>query len=110
MINQVKYLLLFLILTSCTKEEVSIPISFEVEIDTEPVWSPDGEKILFQHNQVLEDDSLPSGIYIVDKDGNNLQLFHENRVHPTWRQDGEWVAFLFTMNNDGSNVNQVVYY
>ncbi len=95
MINQIKYLLLFLILTSCTKEEVSIPISFEVEIDTEPVWSPDGEKILFQHNQVLDHDSLPNGIYIVDKDGNNLQLFHENGVHPTWSQDGEWIAFVF---------------
>lgn len=82
--------------------------------DSEPTWSPDGERIAFVSKRQDNTD-----IYVMNADGSNVQrlTYHESiDAGPCWSPDGKWLAFLSTrdgnaeiylMNGDGSNVQRL---
>jgi Tol biopolymer transport system component len=92
-----------------------------------PDWSPDGRTILFEAPDV---DNAPPGIsgnvYTIRPDGSHLTAIthHQGDVHatnPAWSPDGKKIVFvqiptgprgythtdIFTMNADGSGLQQV---
>jgi RNA polymerase sigma factor (sigma-70 family) len=83
--------------------------------DERPVWSPDGNKIMFTSQRDGE-----TGIYVVDADGKNLRRLTENnrlsQTEPAWSPDGKKIAFrrqqfskddICVMNADGSDVKNL---
>ena len=81
--------------------------------DTEPAWSPDGQRIAFVSSR--EDWTWTGDIGAMDADGTNQKrLTHTivNERHPTWSPDGSRIAFssvqeedfvISVMNADGTN-------
>ena len=76
--------------------------------DTEPVWSPTGEQILF----VSDREGVPD-LYFMEPDGSNVhRIFKEKeyRETPIWSPDGEWIVYVhkrFQLNiarKDGTEV------
>jgi TolB protein len=75
--------------------------------DYEPIWSPDGEKILFSSARDNE-------LYVMALDGSNLQQLTDNElvdIGVSWSPDGQYIVFSsyladrriqFVMNSDGS--------
>jgi TolB protein len=67
--------------------------------DTNPVWSPDGERVAFIRRQHDHWE-----IYVVDADGGSLRRLTTtparpddtvgNSVAPAWSPDGSYIAFL----------------
>ncbi len=71
-------------------------------VDTQPDWSPSGNRIAFTSNRDGNNE-----IYIMNADGSGLQRLTDNPANdqfPSWSPDGQWVAF--TTDRDG---NQEVY-
>jgi Tol biopolymer transport system component len=66
-----------------------------------PLWSPDGAKILFYSGY----------IWLVDKDGSNLAQIAQG-TEPSWNSDGTKIAYLdggiWIMDSDGKNKAQLV--
>jgi TolB protein len=86
-------------------------------LDTSPVWSPDGDQAAFVHRQHDHWE-----VCVVDADGSNLTRLTKttalpdgtaaNSVSPAWSPDGSYIAFLtnrsgeweiWVMESDGSN-------
>lgn len=79
-----------------------------------PVWSPDSQKILFEGN------CRELAICVMDADGTNLTKLaqkHKNR-NPIWSPDGKKIAFstgrgdnseIHVMNADGSDLTSISY-
>ncbi len=66
--------------------------------DSQPVWSPTGEKILFTSNR----DGLPD-LFVMNADGTNVQqVFRKltGRQHGTWSPDGKQIAY-YRIDADG---------
>ncbi len=86
-------------------------INIDLANDTNPAWSPDGQKLAF-----VSDRDGNKDIFLVDPDGENLSVLTNNSaddVEPAWSPDGEKIAFasdrngkfdIFTINADGSNL------
>lgn len=87
-------------------------LTFDDTSKSEPVWSPDGKKILY-----VASDKRANGldIFLINADGSNPVNLTNNPGHdtnPCWSPDGEKIIFtstrvnnieqLFTMNSDGS--------
>ncbi len=91
--------------------------------DTDPDWSPDGERIAF----VSAPDSIPGtptrrpDIFVMNEDGSEVRrVFQSSSAawHPRWSPDGRRIAFenydpaapgfrVYVMDADGSNVRQI---
>jgi TolB protein len=57
--------------------------------NTYPAWSPDGTRIVFTSR-----DSMGSGLFLIDADGENLQHFtHGNDNSATWSPDGKYIVY-----------------
>lgn len=66
--------------------------------DTQPVWSPTGDKILFTSNR----DGI-SDIFLMNADGTNVQpVFRKliGRRHGTWSSDGKQIGY-YRIGADG---------
>lgn len=90
-------------------------------IDTDPVWSPDGQKIAFASGGFND----LSDIFVMNADGTNRvqltdggsYLTYETSFAPAWSPNGSKIAFygtragqnvaLFVMNSDGTNVSRI---
>ena len=82
--------------------------------DTDPTWSPDGNRIAF----VSTRDGGNDHIYVMDFDGRNLVKLTEELANrdPTWSPDGAKIAFtrkkeghwqIYVMDADGLNQTEV---
>jgi len=54
--------------------------------ETEPAFSPDGERIAFRSNRE------PLGIYVMERTGENSRLVVAGCRHPSWSPDGKEIA------------------
>lgn len=98
---------LILILTGCMGPQRQVVV-------TEPVFSSDGERIVFVSNADGD-----AELYLVNADGSNLQKLTDNDdidVSPAWSPDGTMIVFvsnrngsfeLYRMNADGSSVELI---
>jgi Tol biopolymer transport system component len=78
-------------------------------LNTDPTWSPDGEKILFISKRDGNNE-----LYVMNKDGSNqtrLTFTNQRESEPRWSPDGKEILFnsertgvnqIFKMNADGS--------
>ena len=75
--------------------------------DSQPSWSPDGDRIAFSKNN--------SAIYVIDSDGRNSMRLTGGR-EPAWSPDGTKIAFtrfkalkkqVWVMDADGGNEAQL---
>ena len=60
--------------------------------DYDPVWSPDGEQILFSSNR----EKGVFDLYVMDADGTNVQKVFTNskyRRYPDWSPDGKRIVY-----------------
>ena len=81
------------------------------EVDTQPVWSPNGDKIAFSSRRDGNNE-----IYLMNPDGSglvNLTNDPGSDRYPAWSPDGQLIAFttdrdgnpeIYTMQIDGSEV------
>ncbi len=81
--------------------------------DGSPLWSPDGERIVFESDRKGEFENYD--IYVMDADGGNLQKLTNIRgwdSSPSWSPDGERITFMseragnteiYVMDADGGN-------
>ncbi|MBK8783045.1 MAG: PD40 domain-containing protein [Anaerolineales bacterium] len=81
---------------------------------TDPSWSPDSQRIVFEGN------CRDEAICVMDADGTNLtKLIQKNKAAgPIWSSDGKKIAFttgwgghseIYVMNADGTELTRVSY-
>ena len=70
---------------------LSTRLTFDPKDDTDPIWSPDGKKIIFSSNR-----SGPYSVYVKNADGTGNEdelLKSPSGLYPTsWSEDGKWIA------------------
>lgn len=92
-------LLLTISLSSCGPDPIEPrPFNYIIEgtQDLYPSFSPDGEFIAYFHDAwTPPDPNYPSGLYIIDRNGNNrrLVLLGSFFNSPSWSPDGQWLVF-----------------
>jgi len=92
---------------------------------TNPKWSPDGKKIVFECPKNIEkgDDGPPISIFTINSDGTDMKDMLLNSGvssggNPSWSPDGEKIVFIthydgekyndvFIINVDGSNLKRL---
>ncbi len=80
-----------------------------------PSWSPDGQQLVFH---MVTDKSIKNGLFIIDKDGNNLrQLTDSTDFAAEYSPDGEWILFhrssggnrtIYRIRPDGTGMTVVL--
>ncbi|MGC9345087.1 MAG: hypothetical protein ACP5E3_20450 [Bacteroidales bacterium] len=82
-----------IIVSSCLPEN---GLEVTVSSDQTPAVSPDGESIAYYHLNLMspEQKDYPTGLYVMDKYGNNRRLLLEgHHFQPDWSPDGKWLVF-----------------
>lgn len=94
--------------------DTAVPLVSGPSNNATPVWSPDGTKLVF-----ASDRDSNFEIYVRLADGTEQRLTNHSAddFHPSWSPDGTLILFTsnrgggyyqaYTMNQDGSNVQQV---
>jgi TolB protein len=106
-------MLLFLFL-KISAQNAGIFKKFTNVIDSYPMFSPDGKKIVFESNR-----NGNFEIYTINTDGSDIkQLTHDTAFDgtPVWSPDGKWIVFaserdkdseIYIMNTDGSSQKRI---
>lgn len=101
-------------LRSATEDFEDIEPITNVDTDTAPSISPDGERVVFMSRREENWD-----IYVADSDGSNLQRLTDDSSQdgiPTWSPDGNAIAFvsdrggiwaIWVMTPDGKGKSQL---
>src|SRR6185295_10901013 len=82
--------------------------------DTLPVWSPDGQQIIFYSHR-----SRRTDLYIMNANTLNLRRLIDSGgpgAYPAWSSDGQWIAFasiktpaggIYRVRPDGSGLRHL---
>ncbi len=94
---------------------VQLITSGENDSRAHPSWSPDGQQLVFY---MVPELSTSSGIYIIDKTGQNLrQVTQDTDFEPSWSPDGQWILFhrksgenrsIYRIRPDGTDLTLVI--
>lgn len=77
-------------------------LSHEKEYYSLPVWSPDGQWIVF--NRATESES---GLYRMHPDGTGIQLIVSDGGSPLWSPNGQWIAFRSHDQTGGESISRI---
>lgn len=80
-------------------------LTFSQGDKSEPVWSPDGQRLAFVAPGGLDGrgDDLGLDIWVMDWNGGtpvNITLREGNDTTPAWSPDGQWIAFTSDARDD----------
>ena len=85
-----------------------VNLSNDPEEDIEPAFSPDGSRIAFVSNRVVDDEG-GQYIYVMNADGTDIRKLptEDGSRHPAWSPTGEHIAYdngndIFIIRSDGS--------
>lgn len=70
------------------------PITKDAVVDSQPVWSPDGQQIAFVSNR-----SDLYTIYVMEADGHAIHRLVDDGYYaygPAWSRDGRFIAYITT--------------
>ena len=75
----------------------------QLQLDGTPVWSPDGSRLLYPHDDA---------IWQVDADGTDPHVLIDAATDPSWSPDGAWIAFtragdIWIARSDGTDERRV---
>lgn len=90
---------------------IDFPIEISI-IDSDPTWSPDGQRIAYYH---FDENYDYCGIYLINPDGDDNFLWHQGYLHsPSWSPDGRWIAFsannqIWKKKVDGDSLTQITF-
>ena len=91
------------------------------ESDTGPVWSPNGQQIVFIRTEYNRKGEVNYEVYVMDADGGNPRNLTRHPAFdssPNWSPDGSQIAFasdrdgdlnVYVMDADGGNVKQLTH-
>ncbi len=86
--------------------------------DSEPAWSPEGERILFSRVHFTTSNQYDSSLWLVNADGSDLHMVVENGFAGKWSPDGMRIIYssdksgnqeIYTSNPDGTDEIQVTF-
>lgn len=92
-----------------------------IMFDDNPVFSPDGEKILYVRSEIVDNKTLNSGIVLNLKNGNQEKISDQFIISPDWSPNGKQIVYvihdvpfvgtggnLFIMDSNGDNKRRLV--
>jgi len=116
LILHVSVLLAFTAVTGCdSTQPIELNPPDVVEVDQDPAWSPDGNRIAYLHDAAgTEDTTDVTGLYILNLEADTTRLVVEGfTMSPSWRPDGGRIAFstsdIYTIRPDGSDLRRLVH-
>ena len=76
--------------------------------ETDPAWSPNGDKIVFVSNQTSDPDrNRNKDVWVIDpREGavpSRVTTWKGGDESPRWSPDGKWIAYMRTNNEDNSD-------
>jgi Tol biopolymer transport system component len=82
------------------REGIRFPVTFDAANETDPIWSPDGQSIVFSSSKSgLDDIYLKS---LVREEEAELLYHSEKRlIAEDWSDDGRYIAYILDANVEG---------
>ena len=89
--------------------------------DDNPVFSPDGQKILYVRSEIIGKNTINSGIVLNIRNGNQEKISDQFIISPDWSPNGKQIVYLihdvpfigtggnlYIMDSDGGNKRRLV--
>ncbi len=89
--------------------------------DDNPVFSPDGQKILYVRSEIIGKNTISSGIVLNIRNGNQEKISDQFIISPDWSPNGKQIVYLihdvpfigtggnlYIMDSDGGNKLRLV--
>ncbi len=102
-----------LVLEGCTENTIDPsdpPVAGYTQVDFEPSWSSDAERIAYVHSDI---DNKYTGIYIVNSGGTNERLIVSDFARsPGLSPDDQWIIYsqfnnIYKLKTDGDSLTQL---